>query len=110
MKGTYVDFRNEGEIFFEYWWWWTGTGSDFYGKLREVISSLPDKWMKQWKEFGYPQKVCAHSVADTIFVPLAFSNDMLELLEYIIVRKLCFIHALLSTVPTYSLYSLSNIM
>ena len=82
-KGTYVDFRNEGEVFFEYWWWWTGTGSDFYGKLREVIASLPEKWMKQWKEFGYPQKVCAHSVADTIYVPLAFSNDMLELLQHI---------------------------
>ena len=82
-KGWYFDFRIEGEIFRDHWWWWTELGSNVYDKLLSVISSLPDKWMKQWKEFGYPQKVCAHSVADTIYVPRAFSNDMLELLQHI---------------------------
>ena len=83
MKAMYVDFRNEREVFADHWYWWTKTGTNFYGKLQKVISSLPDKWMEKWKVSGYPQKVCVHSIADTIYVPLTFANDMLELLRHI---------------------------
>ena len=82
-KGKYIDFRNEAEVFSDDWWWWKLTDSNFYGKLQKVISSLPEKWMERWKISGYPEKVCVHSIADTIYVPLTFSNDMLEILQHI---------------------------
>ena len=47
-----------------------------------MISSLPEKWMERWKISGYPEKVCVHFLADTIYVPLTFSNDMLEILQH----------------------------
>ena len=82
-KGKYINFRNESEVLY-HWDWWSLTDFNFYGKLQKVIKSLPAKWIERWMASGYPQKVCVHSMADTIYVPLTFANDMLELLLHII--------------------------